>query len=101
MLQTSSEQLNRQGNEHFSRGYYTEAYVCYAKALECDRLSGDRRAMAATLGNLGNICAVSGRREQAKARGGLGLLPDEPGRCRTCRRRVAGRGRAVRDGPVL
>ena len=50
MLHTTSEQLNRQGNEHFSRGYYTEAYVCYARALECDRLSGDRRAMTATLG---------------------------------------------------
>ena len=62
-----SEELNRQGNEHFSRGFYTDAYTCYAKALECDRLTGDQRAMAATLGNLGNICAVSGRREAAQA----------------------------------
>ncbi|UVT19267.1 MAG: tetratricopeptide repeat protein [Nitrospira sp.] len=62
-----SEELNRQGNEHFSRGYYTEAYTCYAKALECDRLTGDRRALVATLGNLGNICAVSGRRDAAQA----------------------------------
>lgn len=62
-----SEELNRQGNEHFSKGYYTEAYTCYAKALECDRLSGDRRALVATLGNLGNICAVSGRRDSAQA----------------------------------
>ena len=38
-----SEELNRQGNEHFSRGHYTEAYACYAKALECDRLTGDQR----------------------------------------------------------
>ena len=60
-----SEELNRQGNEHFGRGHYTEAYTCYAKALECDRLTGDQRALAATLGNLGNICAVSGRREAA------------------------------------
>ena len=60
-----SEELNRQGNEHFSRGYYTEAYACYAKALECDRLTGDRRALVTTLGNLGNICAVSGRRDAA------------------------------------
>ncbi|TAJ34857.1 MAG: tetratricopeptide repeat protein [Nitrospirae bacterium] len=66
MIHSTSEQLNRHGNEHFSRGSYTEAYVCYAKALECDRLSGDRRALAATLGNLGNICAVSGRRERAQ-----------------------------------
>src|SRR5947208_1206959 len=28
------------------------------------RQSGDRRALVATLGNLGNVCAVSGRREQ-------------------------------------
>jgi tetratricopeptide (TPR) repeat protein len=62
-----SEELNRQGNEHFSRGYYTEAYTCYAKALEYDRLTGDRRALVATLGNLGNICAVSGRRDAAQA----------------------------------
>lgn len=61
-----SAELNRQGNEHFSRGYYTEAYTCYAKALECDRLSGDRRALVASLGNLGNICAVSGRRDSAQ-----------------------------------
>ncbi|MBH0180248.1 MAG: tetratricopeptide repeat protein [Nitrospira sp.] len=62
-----SEELNRQGNEYFSHGHYTEAYACYAKALECDRQTGDQRALAATLGNLGNICAVSGRRESALA----------------------------------
>ena len=62
-----SEELNRQGNEHFSRGHYTEAYTCYAKALEYDRLTGDQRALVATLGNLGNICAVSGRRDHAQA----------------------------------
>ena len=61
-----SEELNRQGNEHFARGLYTDAYTCYAKALECDRMTGDQRAMAATLGNLGNICAVSGRRDSAQ-----------------------------------
>ena len=61
-----SEELNRQGNEHFARGHYTDAYACYAKALECDRLTGDHRALSATLGNLGNICAVSGRRESAQ-----------------------------------
>jgi tetratricopeptide (TPR) repeat protein len=61
-----SEELNRQGNVHFSRGLYTDAYTCYAKALECDRLTGDQRALAATLGNLGNISAVSGRRELAQ-----------------------------------
>ncbi len=61
-----SEELNRQGNEHFSRGLYTDAYDCYAKAMECDLLTGDQRALVATLGNLGNICAVSGRRELAQ-----------------------------------
>ena len=66
-MHSPSEELNRQGNERFSRGDYTQAYVCYAQALECDRLSGDRRALVATLGNLGNICAVSGRRDQAHA----------------------------------
>ena len=40
-----SEELNRQGNEHFARGHYTDAYACYAKALECDRLTGDQRAL--------------------------------------------------------
>lgn len=66
MLESQSEQLNRQGNDYFARGFYTEAYICYARALDCDRTSGDRRALVATLGNLGNICAVSGRREQAQ-----------------------------------
>ncbi|HEY6084923.1 MAG TPA: tetratricopeptide repeat protein [Nitrospira sp.] len=61
-----SEELNRQGNEHFSMGHYSDAYICYAKALECDRMTGDQRALAATLGNLGNICAVSGRRDAAR-----------------------------------
>ena len=65
MRQSHSAQLNQQGNEHFSRGFYTEAYQCYAKALEADRMSGDQRALVATLGNLGNICAVSGKRDQA------------------------------------
>ena len=37
-----SEELNRQGNAHFAKGHYTEAYTCYAKALECDRLTGDQ-----------------------------------------------------------
>ncbi|MDH5666889.1 MAG: tetratricopeptide repeat protein [Nitrospira sp.] len=63
----SSEELNYRGNTLFSQGRYTDAYVCYAKALECDRMTGDRRALVATLGNLGNICAVSGRREAAHA----------------------------------
>ena len=67
MRQSHSAALNRQGNAHFSRGFYTEAYECYVKALEADRKSGDQRALVATLGNLGNICAVSGQREQANA----------------------------------
>ena len=66
MLESQSEQLNRQGNEFFSRGDYTEAYRRYVQALERDQASGDRRALVATLGNLGNICAVSGRRSQAQ-----------------------------------
>ncbi len=61
-----SSQLNRQGNAFFSRGLYTEAYRCYAEALEADRTSGDPWTLAVTLGNLGNICAVSGQREQAQ-----------------------------------
>ena len=65
MYESSSAQLNRQGNIHFSRGFYTEAYQCYIQALEADRRSGDPRALVATLGNVGNICAVSGRREKA------------------------------------
>ena len=67
MRHSHSAELNRQGNSHFSRGFYTEAYKCYAKALETDRKSGDQRALVSTLGNLGNICAVSGQREQANA----------------------------------
>lgn len=66
-MHTSSEELNRRGNEYFAAGRYTEAYTCYMKALEFDRFSGDRRSLVATLGNLGNICAVSGRRDPAQA----------------------------------
>lgn len=66
MREHGSAQLNRLGNEHFSRGDYTRAHECYAKALECDRKTGDQRALVATLGNLANICAVSGRREAAQ-----------------------------------
>ena len=66
MHEHGSAQLNRLGNEHFSRGDYTQAYEYYAKALECDRKTGDQRALVATLGNLANICAVSGRREAAQ-----------------------------------
>lgn len=66
MRETRSAELNRIGNEHFSRGFYTEAFNCYTRALETDRESGDPRALVATLGNLGNICAVSGQREKAK-----------------------------------
>ncbi len=67
MLSSTSERLNQKGNEHFARGAYTDAHRCYTQALEHDRVSGDRRALVTTLGNLGNICAVSGRRAQAEA----------------------------------
>ena len=50
-------------------------YLCLlCQSLECDRLTGDHRALSATLGNLGNICAVSGRRESAQE-----LLPGSTG----------------------
>ncbi len=67
MVWSQSADLNLLGNQHFAKGFYTEAYQCYVQALEVDRKNGDQRAMATTLGNLGNICAVSGRREQARA----------------------------------
>ncbi|MBM3385947.1 MAG: tetratricopeptide repeat protein, partial [Betaproteobacteria bacterium] len=66
MREHGSAQLNRRGNQHFSRGDYTSAHECYMKALECDRKTGDRRALVATLGNLANICGVSGHREAAQ-----------------------------------
>jgi tetratricopeptide (TPR) repeat protein len=61
-----SDRLNQIGNEYFGRGLYTDAFAYYHRALEADRRTGDRRALVATLGNLGNVCAVSGRREQAQ-----------------------------------
>src|SRR6266545_4841970 len=64
-MPTSSERLNQIGNDHFNRGHYTDAFAWYQRALDCDRKTGDQRALLTTLGNLGNICAVSGRREQA------------------------------------
>ena len=64
-MPTSSERLNQVGNDYFNRGHYTDAFGWYQRALELDRQSGDQRALLTTLGNLGNICAVSGRRDQA------------------------------------
>lgn len=66
MRPSHSAHLNQQGNAHFARGFYAEAYQCYAGALDVDRASGDPRALVVTLGNLGNICAVSGQRQQAQ-----------------------------------
>ena len=62
MPSSSSDRLNQIGNEYFGRGLYTDAFTYYQRALECDRESGDLRSLVATLGNLGNVCAVSGRR---------------------------------------
>ncbi|RMH07898.1 MAG: tetratricopeptide repeat protein [Nitrospirae bacterium] len=61
-----SAYYNQVGNEYFSRGLYTIAYRYYLLALQASRRSGDPRALLATLGNLGNICAVSGHRDQAR-----------------------------------
>src|SRR3989449_4724467 len=52
MPTSSSDRLNQIGNEYFGRGLYTEAYDSYQQALACDRQSGDRRTLVATLGNL-------------------------------------------------
>ncbi len=65
MAPSPSGRLNRIGNAYFGRGRYAEAFSCYQKALEYDRKAADTAELIATLGNLGNICAVSGQREQA------------------------------------
>jgi tetratricopeptide (TPR) repeat protein len=62
-----SQELNRQGNLHFERGDYADAQRCYQRALEADRQSGNARELALTLGNLANICACTGRADQARA----------------------------------
>ena len=60
MLDTQSEQLNRQGNEHFSRGYYQEV-------LELQKIQGDERGIGTTLANLGNLRADAGEWDRARA----------------------------------
>src|SRR5438309_11323059 len=93
MAPSPSGRLNRIGNAYFGRGRYAEAFSCYQKALEYDRKAADAAELIATLGNLGNICAVSGQREQADTyyREVLSLqkrLGDEGGIGRSEERRV-------------
>ena len=65
-MESSSFKLNQHGNAYFSRGDYVNAYQCYAKALKVDREKGEQRSLVITLGNLGNICAVNDRVDEAK-----------------------------------
>ena len=47
MPSSSSDRFNQIGNEYFGRGLYTDAYTYYQQALECDRGTGDLRALVA------------------------------------------------------
>lgn len=42
------------------RGQLTQAKAAYEQAIADDRLANDHRALSNSLGNLGNVCALSG-----------------------------------------
>ena len=49
------------------RGQLTQASAAYEEAVADDRLAKDDRALSDSLGNLGNVCALSGDLDRAEA----------------------------------
>ncbi|MFO0707726.1 MAG: tetratricopeptide repeat protein [Nitrospira sp.] len=49
------------------RGQLTQAKAAYEQAVADDRATGHRRELSASLGNLGNVCALSGDLDKAEA----------------------------------
>lgn len=54
------------GNRAFSRGDLAAAMRWYQQALEAERRAGSERSLAVALGNLANVYASMGRREDAE-----------------------------------
>ena len=49
------------------RGQLEQAKAAYEQAVVDDRLANDDRALSDSLGNLGNVCALSGDLDRAEA----------------------------------
>ena len=49
------------------RGQLAQAKAAYEQAVTDDRLGDNPRELSASLGNLGNVCALSGDFERAEA----------------------------------
>ena len=49
------------------RGQLPQAKAAYEQAVSDDRLAQDHRALSDSLGNLGNVCALSGDLDRAEA----------------------------------
>src|SRR6478736_1283984 len=49
------------------RGQLAQAKAAYEQAVADDRLAEDDRALSDSLGNLGNVCALSGDLDQAES----------------------------------
>ena len=49
------------------RGQLAQAKAAYEQAVLDDRLAQDHRALSDSLGNLGNVCALSGDLDRAEA----------------------------------
>ncbi|MBH0189882.1 MAG: tetratricopeptide repeat protein, partial [Nitrospira sp.] len=48
------------------RGQLAQARTAYEQAVADDRLAKDQRALSDSLGNLGNVCALSGELDHAE-----------------------------------
>ena len=62
-----SDDHKHRGRIFLHRGQLTQAKVAYEQAVADDRLAEDARALSDSLGNLGNVCALSGDLEHAEA----------------------------------
>ena len=55
------------GRIFLHRGQLTQARAAYEQAVADDRLAKDDRALSDSLGNLGNVCALSSDLDRAEA----------------------------------
>jgi tetratricopeptide (TPR) repeat protein len=62
-----SNEHKHRGRIFLHRGQLAQAKTAYEQAVLDDRLADDHRALSDSLGNLGNVCALSGDLDQAEA----------------------------------
>ena len=66
-----SEDHKHRARIFLHRGQLAQARAAYEQAVSDDRLANDQPALSDSLGNLGNVCALSGDLEHAEARNQL------------------------------